>query len=211
MDAKALADQTIIAMKDFVSRSLVPVLDRLAALEARALQKGDKGDIGEQGERGEPGKDGAQGAPGRDGRDGMAGPAGKDGLNGKDGIDGKDGLHGKDGKDGLSVSDFDARLEDDGRYWIMMLGAGEKKEERRLKTGATIYRGVFREGQAYDRGDWVTWGGSGWHCNIDTKEKPGDGSKNWTLCIKKGRDGRDGDRGPEGPQGKQGPPGLDRR
>jgi hypothetical protein len=55
-----------------------------------------------------------------------------------------------------------------------------------------IYRSVFREGEEYERGDTVTWGGSLWHCNEDTREKPSDGSKSWQLAAKRGRDGKDG-------------------
>lgn len=57
---------------------------------------------------------------------------------------------------------------------------------------AMIYRSVFREGEQYQRGDTVTWGGSLWHANEDTQEKPADGSKAWQLAAKRGRDGKDG-------------------
>jgi hypothetical protein len=51
-----------------------------------------------------------------------------------------------------------------------------------------------------------------WHANKTTTEKPGEGSKDWTLCVKKGSDGKQGtkgdigDRGPQGPMGPQGTP-----
>lgn len=67
------------------------------------------------------------------------------------------------------------------------------------------YCGVFAEGQAYGRGQLVTWAGATWHCNEATTTKPGEGSKAWTLMVKKGKDGRDGKDGgpgPEGPRGK---------
>jgi hypothetical protein len=67
-----------------------------------------------------------------------------------------------------------------------------------------IYRGVYRPGQTYERGDTVTWGGSVWHCNEKTSAKPGDGSGGWTLCVKKGSDGPSGKQGPSGPQGARG-------
>ena len=54
-----------------------------------------------------------------------------------------------------------------------------------------IYRGVFVDGETYDAGNTATFGGSLWHCNTSTKERPGDGSKMWTLCVKRGRDGKD--------------------
>lgn len=55
-----------------------------------------------------------------------------------------------------------------------------------------IYRGVFKSDDPYHQGDTVTWAGSLWHCNVTgTKALPGDGSADWTLAVKKGRDGRE--------------------
>jgi hypothetical protein len=54
---------------------------------------------------------------------------------------------------------------------------------------AMIYKGIWKEG-FYQQGDTVTWGGSLWHCDADTDTKPGDTSKHWTLCAKKGRDAK---------------------
>lgn len=55
-----------------------------------------------------------------------------------------------------------------------------------------IYRGVFKSDDPYHQGDTVTWAGSLWHCNVTgTKALPGDGSSDWTLAVKKGRDGRE--------------------
>lgn len=60
------------------------------------------------------------------------------------------------------------------------------RSEKSLK-----YRGVHEPNVAYDTGDTVTHGGSLWHCNALTKERPGEGSKAWTLAVKRGRDGKD--------------------
>jgi hypothetical protein len=54
------------------------------------------------------------------------------------------------------------------------------------------FEGVYQDGKSYDRGHLVTFGGSSWHCNEATTTKPGDGSKAWTLMVKRGRDGKDG-------------------
>lgn len=60
-------------------------------------------------------------------------------------------------------------------------------------TAGISFEGVYQEGQSYEKGNLVTWGGSSWHCNEPTTtSKPGDGSKDWTLMVKRGRDGRDG-------------------
>lgn len=55
------------------------------------------------------------------------------------------------------------------------------------------YKGVYSpEGDGYAAHDTVTWAGSLWHCNkTGTTAKPGDGSPDWTLAVKKGRDGRE--------------------
>lgn len=68
-------------------------------------------------------------------------------------------------------------------------GASETKS---FDVPVMIYQGVFKSGQEYLPGDTVTWGGSLWHCDEQTQEKPGEaGSKGWTLAAKRGRDGRD--------------------
>lgn len=69
------------------------------------------------------------------------------------------------------------------------------KTEKSLTIPAQIYRGVFKSGE-YEPGDVVTWGGSAWHCEEVTSDKPGEvGSKGWTLAVKRGRDGKDGKHG----------------
>ena len=104
----------------------------------------------------------------------------------------KDGKDGQDGRDGFNLEDFDATLMDDGRTILLSFDRGDLSYKIELAIPAMIYRGVYREAE-YQRGDTVTWGGSLWHCDADgTKEKPGDGSRNWTLAAKRGRDGKDG-------------------
>jgi hypothetical protein len=53
------------------------------------------------------------------------------------------------------------------------------------------YQGVYQDGKTYDPGDVATWAGSTWHCHSATTTKPGDGSKDWQLMVKRGRDGKD--------------------
>ncbi len=68
-------------------------------------------------------------------------------------------------------------------------GASETKS---FDVPVMIYQGVYKSGQEYLPGDTVTWGGSLWHCDEKTQDKPGEnGSKGWTLAAKRGRDGRD--------------------
>ena len=117
---------------------------------------------------------------------------------------GPQGEKGDPGRDGFSLADFTAHLEDEGRVIVLGFGSGATRKEFRLTTGSAIYRGVFTDGKTYERGDLATWGGSVWHCNAESAEKPGDGSKAWTLAVKKGRDGRDGKDGDKGERGLEG-------
>ncbi len=52
------------------------------------------------------------------------------------------------------------------------------------------YVGQWSCGMESERGNSVSYGGSLWHCNEGTKEKPGTSDK-FTLAVKRGRDGRD--------------------
>lgn len=53
-----------------------------------------------------------------------------------------------------------------------------------------IDRGVWREG-AYEKGDHVSWDGSGWIAQRKTAAKPGSSPDDWRLSTKRGRDGKD--------------------
>lgn len=105
---------------------------------------------------------------------------------------GKDGDAGSPGKDGFGLEDFDAEVMDDGRTVLLSFERGDLSYKVELGFPVMLYRGVFSPEREYERGDTVTWAGSLWHCEADkTAEKPGDGSKSWTLAAKRGRDGRD--------------------
>lgn len=120
----------------------------------------------------------------------IPGPMGRDGQPGRDGKDGKDGV------DGLGYDELGIEQEPDIRTVKFMAKRGlHTKEFGRMTIPVEIYRGVYVEGKTYDKGDGVTWGGSEWHCNDTTATKPGDGSKAWTLKVKRGRDGRDAQSG----------------
>lgn len=70
--------------------------------------------------------------------------------------------------------------------------------EKSIIIPAQINRGVWREG-IYEKGDVVTWGGSQWHCEDITEDRPGAGSKDWLLIVKCGRPGKDGLNGKDAP------------
>jgi hypothetical protein len=109
--------------------------------------------------------------------------------------DGRDGRDGTPGRDGITMEQVDKSAA---RIALSVLAAG-KLEGRTLKWGdqsahipIPVYRGVWREDEVpYDAGDMVTFGGSVWHANEGTSEKPGEGKTAWTLVVKRGANGRD--------------------
>lgn len=185
--------------------------DRLAALESRAVQRGEKGDKGDDGAPGRDGIDGKDGAPGLDGKDGAPGPQGEkglDGLPGKEGQSGRDGrdglpgvqgekgLDGKDGRDGIDGFGFDdlTAVFDGERTVTLRFVQGERVKEFPITFPIVLDRGVWREGNKYAKGDGVTFGGSFFIAKDDTAAKP-ETDASWRLAVKRGRDGKDGKRG----------------
>ncbi|MGC3984830.1 MAG: hypothetical protein QM777_08930 [Pseudorhodoferax sp.] len=179
---------------------------------------GKNGKDGEPGEKGAPGLDGMPGAPGVDGRDGRDG---RDGEPGRDAAEievlptiderksyrrgtfatHKGGLwraaDTTDGMDGWvcitrGVDREEEVAEDGGRIIKRRtLYSDGQVFEREIKTTAMVYRGLYVEERGYDVGDVATWGGSVWHCEAPTSDRPGEGSKSWRLAVKKGAPGKD--------------------
>jgi hypothetical protein len=151
-----------------------------------AVTNGKDGVNGKDGEKGEQGEAGPQGEKGETGEPGAPGPVGPQGEAGNTGERGETGDRGEPGEKGLAGEAGPAGP------------AGEKGIPGRdgiIITKAAAYRGVWQEADAYTMGDFVTLGGSLWHCNVAedklTKAKPGTG-EDWTLAVKRGRDGKDG-------------------
>lgn len=100
------------------------------------------------------------------------------------------GPQGPAGRDGFGFDDLSVVETDKG--WMIRFKRGEDVVDFRLPI--MIYQGVFMDGKTYRRGDTVTWGGSLWHCDSETDDKPDGtgGGKSWRLAAKRGRDGKDG-------------------
>lgn len=165
---------------------------------------GPTGAQGPIGETGPEGPVGPVGIPGRDGLPGVQGPQGEKGLDGKDG---RDGINGKDGVDALGFDDI--QVEHDGeRGFTFKFVRGERvKTFGAFTVPVTIYRGLFKDGQTYVRGDQTTWGGSMWTAMKTTTARPGEAgqdSRAWVLTAQRGREGK---QGPAGAQGERGPRG----
>lgn len=178
-------------------------------------ERGEKGDPGECGPQGEPGRDGERGPAGADGKsvtidevmaavapmfEARAAAWELDFERRAQGVleravdrlpKPKDGADGRDGADGLGFDDL--QVEDDGLGAVRLrFVRGDQVKEFEVRLPVVIDRGVYRETEAYQKGNGVTWAGSWWLAQKDAPEgKPGE-SADWRLAVKKGRDGRDG-------------------
>jgi hypothetical protein len=162
-------------------------------------EQGIRGEVGPQGEPGPKGKDGEpgpQGEIGRDGRDGLTGPIGTQGERGETGPQGERGFQGERGERGADgqIVDIDIQQsEADPRLiTIRMILTEGVIRERQIRIPMVMYRQIFNPEQEYAAGDVVTYGGSAWHCQVETtKNKPGNGTQDWRLMVKEGRAGKD--------------------
>ena len=206
-------------VREYVALGMNALVERIAALEAKSAsplngkdgapgprgekgmdgQPGAPGERGPEGPQGPPGKDGAPGSAGEKGPQGERGPEGPEGKPGRDGRDGtigpqgEKGLDGKDGKDGRDGTLENLKALFDGERTVTLcFKDGTPIEGGTITFPVDIYRGIYSEGRAYQKCDRVTWAGSEWRATEPTNAKPGDGSKSWMLCVKRGRDGRDG-------------------
>lgn len=118
----------------------------------------------------------------------------------------KDGKDGKDGRDAFAVEDFDLALSDDERTLSVTLVCGDRRVEKSVRLSHPVYRGVYKAGEKYQKGDVVTFGGSAFVAVRETGAKP-ETDDSWKLAVKRGRDGRDGEKGATGPKGDRGPAG----
>jgi hypothetical protein len=183
---------------------------------------GAPGEKGAPGRDGLDGKDGAPGIQGKDGAPGIDGKDGRDGVDGKSitvddmvpvlrsmqaewALDFERRAHEllakaidkmpvpKDGKDGMSVKDFDITMDADERTLVATLKAADGTViERRIKLTHVVGRGVWEAETQYSKGDAVTWDGSMWIAQEDSKGiKPSAYQKGaWKLSVKRGRDGK---------------------
>ncbi|EFI1799041.1 phage portal protein, partial [Escherichia coli] len=87
------------------------------------------------------------------------------------------------------VADIDVSMTDERLFSVVIRQSSGQCTEKTFSLPVMLYRGVFRAGETYHPGDTVTWGGSLWHCNSMTGDKPGEAhSSGWTLAAKRGRD-----------------------
>lgn len=204
MDLEKLAVALAPVIRAEVERANAPLHTRIAVIEARQPERGEKGD---------PGKDGADGRDGENGRDGESPSvdAVADTVAARferrfadlslswerqardmaeKAIDRmprpKDGEPGRDGRD-FEQPEFvyDGRRS----FTVRSLVNGEMIEQG-FTLPIVIDAGFYREGDAYEKGDGVTFGGSYWIAQKGTDTKPEIGNTDWRLAVKKGRDAK---------------------
>jgi hypothetical protein len=107
----------------------------------------------------------------------------------------------KDGVDGMSIEDLKVTHDGDGLV-LLTFCRGDVSREFTIRLPRFKDMGVYREGQAHQKGDGVTFGGSFWIAQVDDPPgKPGDPDSGWRLAVKKGRDGKDGGGAQAAPRG----------
>lgn len=176
---------------------------------------GIQGLIGERGERGEKGIDGKDGRDAKDGRDGRDG---KDGMPGRDALE-LEILEGEEGKTypiGTFVTHRGGLVRFRGANIVQVIVNGYMKPSFTLSDDCRslhcdvemtngdriretfnipvpLYRGSYRAGETYVRGDLVTHNYSTWHCNAEstTVSPSTPNTKDWQIFAKRGTDGKD--------------------
>lgn len=100
---------------------------------------------------------------------------------------------GKDGKDGIGWDDM--TVEHDGKRGVTLKWIkGETQHIAEIVIPCVIDAGFYKEGNTYEQGDGVTFGGSYWIAQKATSDKPEVGGESWRLAVRKGRDGKSADR-----------------
>ncbi len=110
----------------------------------------------------------------------------------------------KDGRDGVGFDDLEMVEDDRGRP-ILRFVRGEWTREFRVDG---TYCGIWKDGEAYLKGDRVTWGGSLFIARQDTTDKP-ETTPAWQLAVKHGKTGNPGPVGEKGLDGRHGRDGKD--
>lgn len=183
-------------------------------------EKGEQGERGEPGKDGEPGPAGLPGQPGAKGLDGAAGRDGEPGRDAAHleilpGIDQQRsyvrGTYAKHAGglwrsfetttgmkgwecivEGIAHFSIEQQPENPRKFFMNLATSSGAEQVREFNLPVVLYRGIFKEGDAYEAGDSVTWGGSTWIALQDTKSKPDSVDGTWRLAVKKGAPGKDG-------------------
>lgn len=100
------------------------------------------------------------------------------------------------------VADITMEQTGERAFFLRTTLTSGKTVQKDFASPVQIYRGVYKRGQEYHRGDTVTWSGSQWHCDKESTTSQPDVGDDWTLAVREGRAGRSGpDRKPPEPPG----------
>jgi hypothetical protein len=94
----------------------------------------------------------------------------------------------KDGRDGVGFDDLDF-VNDPRGHLVLKFTRGDVVKQARVPD--LVDKGVYKPGEAYEKGEGVSFGGGFWIAQQDTDTKPGEPGGAWRLAVKAGRDGRD--------------------
>ncbi|HEM0087441.1 TPA: hypothetical protein U0S02_004953, partial [Escherichia coli] len=72
------------------------------------------------------------------------------------------------------VSGVDIRQDNLRSFTLTLTRSGGVAEAKTFSVPVMLYRGVFSAEKEYQPGDTVTWGGSLWHCDAVTTDRPDD-------------------------------------
>lgn len=98
-------------------------------------------------------------------------------------------VEGKNGDPGLGFDDMEVVFDGE-RSFALEFARGDQVKSYTFALPMMIDRGVYRAGQAYQKGDCVTFGGSLWIAQANTEAKPDGADSGWRLGVKRGRDGK---------------------
>ncbi len=172
MDA---VEARLVANKEEIRGLMADIQTRAVPAEGPEGPMGPVGPIGVEGPQGEPGPAGIPGERGVDST--VPGPKGEKGEAGVDStVPGPKGETGERGTDGIATRE---ELDEIKR---------ELAADLQVRTFADSYREVFKPGEMYKRGEFVTWNGSLHLAVADTTAKPME-SPDWKQVTKAGRDG----------------------
>lgn len=89
------------------------------------------------------------------------------------------------------VSSVEVHPIDENNFAIKTKLTGGADQVVKMSMPTMVYKEVWKEGETYQKGHVVTWGGSMWIAkNADVTSKPAT-SSDWQLCVKRGTDGKD--------------------
>ena len=152
------------------TQALERMAARMVAMEATIARLEEQVRSASAGPRGEPGVPGEAGPPG---------PVGPAGVPGTPGPVGPPGERGERGTDGIATREE-------------LIGLIEARfADLQVQTLADSYRGVYQPGTQYLRGQTAQSDGCLWMAVAATDARPVEGSTEWRMITRKGRDGRD--------------------